>query len=114
MRPALVLPFNIQPDLVATMDIQIPSLAREPLSAHTTVTSVWPCSHQAGGRPVGHFEVDVDGRDRSQGADELPQLGAAEGVVGVSGVLGSPGRIAAEHAGFVGGALGRGGLGQGQ
>ncbi|MGH3939378.1 MAG: endonuclease III domain-containing protein [Pseudonocardiaceae bacterium] len=33
MRPALVLPFDIQPDLVATMDIQIPSLAWEPLPA---------------------------------------------------------------------------------
>lgn len=32
MRPALVLPFEIQPDLAGTMDIQIPALAWEPLS----------------------------------------------------------------------------------
>lgn len=31
MRPALVLPFDVQPDLAGTMDIQIPSLAWEPL-----------------------------------------------------------------------------------
>lgn len=31
MRPALVLSFDVQPDLAATMDIQIPSLAWEPL-----------------------------------------------------------------------------------
>lgn len=31
MRPALVLTFDVQPDLAATMDIQIPSLAWEPL-----------------------------------------------------------------------------------
>jgi hypothetical protein len=31
VRPALVLPFDVQPDLAGTMDIQIPSLAWEPL-----------------------------------------------------------------------------------
>ncbi|MGQ0776605.1 MAG: endonuclease III domain-containing protein [Pseudonocardiales bacterium] len=31
MRPALVLSFDVQPDLAGTMDIQIPSLAWEPL-----------------------------------------------------------------------------------
>ncbi|MGK5532500.1 hypothetical protein [Streptomyces sp. URMC 129] len=30
-QPALVLPFEVQPDLAGTMDIQIPSLAWEPL-----------------------------------------------------------------------------------
>lgn len=31
MRPAFVLPFDVQPNLAGTMDIQIPSLAWEPL-----------------------------------------------------------------------------------
>jgi hypothetical protein len=31
VRPTLVLPFDVQPDLASTMDIQIPSLAWKPL-----------------------------------------------------------------------------------
>ena len=91
LSPALVLPFDTRPDLAATMDIQIPALAWQPIDEDH-----YRRAYHLGGRRVevtvwadGHrlcFTVDDGGKDRSfetngenGGKDRSAETGAETG-----------------------------------